>query len=135
MEKIKKIFNQKTRNILSIIIIILGVAFLINYIFYTPSYINAYIATNIYKEPANKYFDNDSFYRCVVDAYNKENSTSIPYTQSLSDSQLGSIKEVKCGGYNVSDDNKVKSAKGVEKLTVLTVLYVYNNKLLIHILI
>lgn len=96
MEKIKKIFNQKTRNILSIIIIILGVAFLINYIFYTPSYINAYIATNIYKEPANKYFDDDNFYKCVVDAYNKENNTSIPYTQNLSDSQLGSIKNVNC---------------------------------------
>ena len=124
MEKIKKIFNQKTRNILSIIIIILGVAFLINYIFYTPSYINAYIATNIYKEPANKYFEDDKFYKCVVDAYNKENKASIPYTQSLSDSQLGSIKKV-----IVSDYAEVKSAKGVEKLTALTVLYVENNKL------
>ena len=124
MEKIKKIFNQKTRNILSIIIIILGVAFLINYIFYTPSYINAYIATNIYKEPANKYFDDDNFYKCVVDAYNNENNPSIPYTQSLSDSQLGSIKKV-----IVSDYAEVKSAKGVEKLTALTVLYVENNKL------
>ena len=129
MEKIKKIFNQKTRNILSIIIIILGVAFLINYIFYTPSYINAYIATNIYKEPANKYFDDDSFYKCVVDAYNRENSTSIPYTQNLSDSQLGSIKEVKCSGYHKSDNAKVKSAKGVERLTALTGLNVYDNKL------
>ena len=129
MEKIKKIFNQKTRNILSIIIIILGVAFLINYIFYTPSYINAYIATNIYKEPANKYFDDDNFYKCVVNAYNKENSTSIPYTQSLSDSQLGSIKKVECDGYNASDNNKVKSAKGVEKLTALTSLNVSNNQL------
>ena len=129
MEKIKKIFNQKTRNILSIIIIILGVAFLINYIFYTPSYINAYIATNIYKEPANKYFDDDNFYKCVVDAYNKENSTSIPYTQSLSDGQLGSIKRVECCGYNKSDNAKVKSAKGVEKLTALTDLRVDYNQL------
>ena len=129
MEKIKKIFNQKTRNILSIIIIILGVAFLINYIFYTPSYINAYIATNIYKEPANKYFDDDNFYKCVVNAYNKENSTSIPYTQSLSDGQLGSIKRVECWGYNKSDNAKVKSAKGVEKLTALTRLEVDHNQL------
>ena len=129
MEKIKKIFNQKTRNILSIIIIILGVAFLINYIFYTPSYINAYIATNIYKEPANKYFDDDNFYKCVVNAYNRENKKSIPYTQSLSDSQLGSIKKVDCDGSKVSDDNKVKSAKGIEKLTALTSLDVYWNKL------
>ena len=127
MEKIKKIFNQKTRNILSIIIIILGVAFLINYIFYTPSYINAYIATNIYKEPANKYFDDDIFYKWVVDAYNKENKTSIPYTQNLSDSQLGSIKKVECGGYFASAD--VKSAKGVEKLTALTYLDVGWNEL------
>ena len=129
MEKIKKIFNQKTRNILSIIIIILGVAFLINYIFYTPSYINAYIATNIYKEPANKYFDDDNFYKCVVDAYNKENNTSIPYTQNLSDSQLGSIKNVNCSGINKSDNAQVKSAKGVEKLTALTDLDVRYNKL------
>ena len=129
MEKIKKIFNQKTRNILSIIIIILGVAFLINYIFYTPSYINAYIATNIYKEPANKYFDDDNFYECVVDAYNRENKKSIPYTQNLSDSQLGSIKKVECDGNSVSDNNKVKSAKGIEKLTALTSLDVSWNKL------
>jgi Leucine-rich repeat (LRR) protein len=129
MEKIKKIFNQKTRNILSIIIIILGVAFLINYIFYTPSYINAYIATNIYKEPANKYFDDDNFYKCVVDAYNRENKKSIPYTQNLSDSQLGSIKWVDCSGYNKSDNAKVKSAKGVEKLTALTWLDVNHNQL------
>ena len=129
MEKIKKIFNQKTRNILSIIIIILGVAFLINYIFYTPSYINAYIATNIYKEPANKYFDDDNFYKCVVDAYNNENNTSIPYTHNLSDSQLGSIKKVECNGFRVSDDTKVKSAKGVEKLTALTYLDVGSNQL------
>mgnify|MGYP004549915997 CR=1 FL=1 len=129
MEKIKNIFNQKTRNILSIIIIILGVAFLINYIFYTPSYINTYIATNIYKEPANKYFDDDNFYKCVVDAYNRENKKSIPYTQNLSDSQLGSIKKVDCDGSKVSDDNKVKSAKGIEKLTALTSLDVYWNKL------
>ena len=127
MEKIKKIFNQKTRNILSIIIIILGVAFLINYIFYTPSYINAYIATNIYKEPANKYFDNDRFYKCVVDAYNKENNTSIPYTHNLSDSQLGSIKKVECDNYN--NPLKAKSAKGVEKLTALTYLNVGGNQL------
>ena len=129
MEKIKKIFNQKTRNILSIIIIILGVTFLINYIFYTPSYINAYIATNIYKEPANKYFDDDNFYKCVVDAYNNENNTSIPYTHNLSDSQLGSIKEVDCDGSKASDDNKVKSAKGVEKLTALTELNARYNQL------
>ena len=129
MEKIKKIFNQKTRNILSIIIIILGVAFLINYIFYTPSYINAYIATNIYKEPANKYFDDDSFYKCVVDAYNRENKASIPYTQSLSDSQLGSIKWVDCSGYNKSDNVLVKSAKGVEMLTALKWLDMNWNRL------
>ena len=129
MEKIKKIFNQKTRNILSIIIIILGVAFLINYIFYTPSYINAYIATNIYKEPANKYFDDDNFYKCVVDAYNNENNPSIPYTQSLSDSQLGSIKEVVCIGEKASDNNNVKSAKGIEKLTALTSLLAHSNQL------
>ena len=129
MEKIKKIFNQKTRNILSIIIIILGVAFLINYIFYTPSYINAYIATNIYKEPANKYFDDDSFYKCVVDAYNRENKASIPYTQSLSDSQLGSIKDVECNNDYQNNNAKVKSAKGIEKLTALTRLDVRYNKL------
>ena len=129
MEKIKKIFNQKTRNILSIIIIILGVAFLINYIFYTPSYINAYIATNIYKEPANKYFDDDTFYKCVVDAYNKENNTSIPYTQNLSDSQLGSIKDVECNNDYQNNNAKVKSAKGIEKLTALTRLDVRYNKL------
>ena len=97
-----KYLTQRNRNIISIIIIILGTIFLINYSFFRPTYINEYIATNIYKEPANSYFDDEKFYNCVIDAYNNENNTSLPYTQSLTDTQLNSIKKLSCRLSNIS---------------------------------
>ena len=122
-DKLKKIFTQKNRNILAIITIVLGTIFLIYYSFYTPSYINEYIATNIYKAPANSYFDDENFYNCVIDAYNSENKTSLPYTQSLTDTQLNSIKILNCRFRDIS------STKGLEKMTSLTKLYAYYTQL------
>ena len=126
---ITKIFTQRNRNILSILIIISGLIYLINYIFYTPSYINEYISTNIYKEPANSYFDDENFYNCIIDNYNKANYTSLPYTQSLTDSQLQSIKGLSCSNPFKDDNKKIKSTKGLEKLINLTSLDVGFNQL------
>ena len=99
------------------------VCFGINYCFYSPSKINKYIASNLYKTPANNAFEDDNFYQCVVDAYNSENGTNVAYTDSLSDSQLETITKLSC------HTDKIVSAKGVEKLTSLTSLDMTNNQL------
>ena len=82
-----------------------------------PTKINAYIAHVINKgEPVNKYFDDEVFYKAIVDAYNKENKTSLPYTTNLTDEQLKNIKSVSYSGSNKSDSEKIRSVKGIEKL-------------------
>ena len=113
----------------SFILIILGVGIFIDQALFKPTEINSFIATKVYSSPANNYFTDENFYKCVVDAYNKENSTSLPYTTSLSDSQLGSIKELDCYGYWKSDEEKIISTSGLEKLTSLTSLNVGSNQL------
>ena len=42
--------------------------------------------------PVNEAFDDVNFYKCVVDAYNKEKETDVDYTTtSLTDLQLSEI--------------------------------------------
>ena len=127
MKKIKdfknKYLTQKVRNIISIFIIIAGIIFMVDYCLLSPTVINKYISTNIYKTPANPYFDDENFYNCVIKAYNIENNTSLPYTKSLTDTQLNSIKTLYCSSRHIS------STKGLEKMTSLTKLDVYNNQL------
>lgn len=123
-EFINKYLTRKNRNIIAIVIIVLGVIFLINYSFFEPTYINQYIATKIYDTPANSYFDDDNFYNCVVDAYNKKNGTSLAYTTNLSDNQLKTITYLNC-----NNRKNIVSAKGIEKLTSLTKLDVTFNQL------
>ena len=94
-----------------------------------PTKINAYIAHVINKgRPANKYFDDENFYNAVVDAYNKENKTSLSYITSLTDKQLKNIKSVSYLGFK-SDPKEIKSTAGIEKLTSLTFLDLRNNSL------
>ncbi len=113
----------------SFILIVLGVGIFIDQSLFKPTEINSFIATKIYSSPANKAFTDDNFYKCVVDAYNSENKTSLPYTTNLSDSQLGSIKKMSCNGYYKSDEEKIKNTNGLEKLTALTDLYFGDNQL------
>ena len=77
----------------------------------------------------NSVFDDEVFYKAVVDAYNKENNTSLSYTTNLTDEQLSSIKSVSYSGYEKSDSEKIRSATGIEKLTSLTSLYLSTNNL------
>lgn len=95
-----------------------------------PTKINAYISHVINKgEPANSYFDDEVFYKAIVDAYNKENKTNLPYTTNLTDEQLKSIKSIYYSGSNKSDSEKIASTKGIEKLTVLIYLNLDRNNL------
>lgn len=63
--------------------------------------------------PANLAFDDINFYMCVVDAYNKENDINLSYATSLSDAQLGTIKEVYCIGEAKEEGDKVVSTTGL----------------------
>ena len=112
-----------------VLLTLVGVTLCIDYALFKPTKINSFIASKIYKTPANTAFTDENFYKCVVDAYNRENSTSIAYTESLTDEQLKSIKQLSCSGYNKSDEEKIANTKGLEKLIALTWLDVGNNQL------
>ena len=113
----------------SFIILILGIGIFVDQAFFKPTVMNSFIASKIYSSPANNAFTDDNFYKCVVDAYNKENETSLPYTTNLSDEQLETITKLSCNGLYKSKEDKIKSATGIEKLTVLTYLDVRDNQL------
>lgn len=113
----------------SFIILILGIGIFVDQAFFKPTVINSFIASKIYSSPANNAFTDDNFYKCVIDAYNKENETSLPYTTDLSDEQLKTITKLSCNGLYKSKEDKIKSATGIEKLTALTYLDVTDNQL------
>ena len=55
-----------------------------------------------YMTPANSAFHDDIFYKCVVDAYNKKNNTTLGYDVSLTDQQLSDINTLYCNGADSS---------------------------------
>ena len=121
---VNKIFSNKKRIILFLSIILISIVGLgIKYILYYPSSINRYIASNIYKSPANTSFKDQNFYNCVIDQYNYDNGTSLSYTTNLTNAQLAKITFLFCYEKNISD------ASGVEKLTALKGLYADSNQL------
>jgi len=70
----KKYIDKKIVKKVIMLSVIIGIGILgINYTFCYPTTINAYVAANVYSEPANSYFDDDNFYRCVVKTYNSKN--------------------------------------------------------------
>ena len=72
--------------------------------------------------PINKNFDDANFYKSIINEFNIENKTTLTTNDNLTDEQLKMIKRL-------SVRNNVYSAKGIEKLTNLTYLYVSGNKL------
>ncbi len=117
--------NINSKVIISILILLLLIVggYGIDYAFFKPTAINRYIASNIYKTPANTSFLSDNFYQCVVDSYNLENGVSLGYTTSLSDEQLMSITSLSCSYRDVDD------ASGIDKLTNLSSLDLSGNQL------
>ena len=101
-----------------VIVLLLGV----NYNVTNPTKINKVIA-NTYKTPANKAFTDQNFYNCVIDNYNSENNTSLAYTTSLTNEQLSSMNELNCFSKSITSTN------GLELMTNLTYLNVYDNQL------
>ena len=111
----------------SFILIILGVGIFIDQALFKPTEINSFIASKIYSNPANDAFTDDNFYKCVVNAYNEKNNTSLPYTTNLSDEQLKTITSLNCVGTGTNE--KIESTNGLEKLTALNYLHVDDNQL------
>ena len=127
VNKLKKNKKKVVIGLSAFLVVFISVFSFINLRY--PTKINAYIAHVINKgRPANKYFDDENFYNAVVDAYNKENKTSLSYTTNLTDEQLKSIKSVSYSRYK-KDSEKIKSATGIEKLTSLTSLDLCWNNL------
>lgn len=80
--------------------------------------------------PINTSFDDINFYKCVVDAYNSENSDTVDYmTTSLTDEQLATITTLDCDGSEKTDEEKIVSTLGIEKLASLIYLYLDYNLL------
>ena len=111
----------------SFILIVLGVGVFIDQALFKPTEINSFIASKIYSNPANDAFTDDNFYKCVVNAYNEKNNTSLPYTTNLSDEQLKTITSLNCVGTGTNE--KIESTNGLEKLTALNYLHVDDNQL------
>ena len=131
MKLIAKIKNNK-KKVIGVTAIVFA-AFIFTFAVYNlnnPTYFNRLFANVLNNGvPANSNFEDNTFYSCVVDAYNNANGASKAYTDSLTDEELASITNLTCDGWSYSDDDKITSAKGIEKLTGLTTLHLYANKL------
>ena len=113
----EKYLTKKVRNIISIFIIIFGLVYVIDYSFYKPTYINKYIANNIYKDAANSNFADSAFYNCVIDSYNDEKDTHVAYTTSLTNNQLSSMKVLTCRDYDISSVEGLRLMSNLEDIT------------------
>ena len=114
--------RKRAVTLIIILSLILSGLLFINYNMTRPTKLNKIIASK-YNAPANKAFNDQNFYNCIVDNYNSSATKEISYTTNMSDSQLKSVSNLRC------ENIKIKSIKGIEKLTNLTDLYVYSNQL------
>ena len=96
-----------------LIVFILGFILIQNALF-KPTKINSFIASKIYKTPANKAFTDENFYKCVVDAYNNKNNTSVAYTDNLTDEQLSTITRLYCSNKEIKEINGILKLSNVE---------------------
>lgn len=80
-------------------------------------------------KPVNENFDDDNFYKCVIDQYNEKNGKSISYDTSLTEEELLTIKSLVCSGKNKDKSELIMSVKGIEKLSNITLLDLNGNDL------
>ena len=121
--------NKKVVTLIGIIsAVLIGLIINLEYNLNNPTEFNKIIALKK-NAPANKAFDDQNFYNCVIDAYNEENKTSLSYTTNLTTEQLKTIKEVSCYGYEKEDSEKITSTKGLELMPKLKWLNVDDNQL------
>ena len=113
-----------------IIIATLIICFLLTFLVYNlnnPTRVNKLFASVLNSTPANSAFDDENFYELVVDAYNNQTGLNEPYTYSLTDSELASITTI--SKYISDEDNSITSLKGIEKLTGLQTLTIFENNI------
>ncbi len=134
-EKINGILNKIKNNkkkVIGVTIVVFAV-FIFTFTVYNlnnPTKFNRLFANVLNNgKPVNDAFEDNTFYSCVVDAYNSANGTSKAYTDNLTDEELASLTSLMCEGWHYSDDAKITSAKGVEKLTGLEYLDLSSNQL------
>ena len=97
-----------------VLLTLVGVTLCIDYALFKPTKINSFIASKIYKTPANKAFTDENFYKCVVDAYNNKNNTSVAYTDNLTDEQLSTITSLYCSNKEIKEINGILKLSNVE---------------------
>lgn len=85
--------------------------------------------TEVLAAPANSSFDDQNFYNCVIDSYNKEKGTTNATTYNLSDTELGSLTKLDCYTSGKAENLKIVSTTGLEKMTGLTTLNLGENNI------
>lgn len=90
--------------------------------------INYQVERKNYSESLNNTFEDNNFYKCVIDSYNRNNSLSVSYDTKLSDEELSMVTSLNCNGKDKNETERINSVKGIEKLTNLNSLNLkYNN--------
>ena len=54
---------------------------------------------NVYAIPANDTFLDDNLYKCIIDAYNKENNDNKNYSYNITIEELDTISSLDCSKY------------------------------------
>ena len=126
LNKVRKIFKQiniSKKKVLAILacstltILLTFVTYNLN----NPTYMNKLFANVLNNgTPANEAFDDNTFYSCVVDAYNNEFNANKAYSDILTDDELEQIHTLNCSGGSIADSDRITSIKGIEKLTNIT---------------
>ena len=118
--------RKRAVTLIIILSLILSGLLFINYNMTKPTKLNKIIASK-YNAPANSAFTDQNFYNCVVDSYNYDADyqgyKKISYTTKLSDDQLKDFYDLVC------ISKKIKSIKGIEKLTNLWYLNLRDNQI------
>ena len=135
LNKVRKIFKQiniSKKKVLAILacstltILLTFVTYNLN----NPTYMNKLFANVLNNgTPANEAFDDNTFYSCVVDAYNNEFNANKAYSDILTDDELEQIHTLNCSGSGIADSDRITSIKGIEKLTNITSINLESHKL------
>lgn len=89
--------------------------------------INYHVDKKNYSESLNNTFEDDNFYKCIIDSYNNVNNLNITYDTILSDEELSQIITLNCNGKDKNEDEKIKSIRGINKLINLSSLNLNYN--------
>lgn len=81
---------------------------------------------DVYAIPANDTFLDDNLYKCIIDAYNKENNENKNYSYNITVEELDTISSLDCSKYK----GKIEDLTGLNNLLNLTSLNLSGNTFL-----